>query len=74
MHEKGWYLEHADPRLEGRVSSEEVGRLVCVALCCAHEEPALRPSMASVVSMLEGEIHLGRPRVQSLNFLLYYGR
>lgn len=74
MHEQGRYLELADPRLEGRVSSEEVERLVCVALCCAHEEPALRPSMVSVVSMLEGEIPLCRPRLQSLNFLRYHGQ
>ncbi|KAI8531292.1 hypothetical protein RHMOL_Rhmol11G0125100 [Rhododendron molle] len=46
MHYQGRYLELADPRLEGRVSSEEVERLVCVALCCAHEEPALRPTIA----------------------------
>ncbi|KAF7114231.1 hypothetical protein RHSIM_RhsimUnG0095300 [Rhododendron simsii] len=74
MLEQGRYLELAYPRLEGRVSSEEVERLVSVALCCAHEEPALRPSMVRVVSMLEGEIPLCRPRLQSLNFLRYYGQ
>ncbi|KAE9456765.1 hypothetical protein C3L33_11332, partial [Rhododendron williamsianum] len=74
MHEQGRYLELADPKLEGRVSSEDVEKLVRVALCCAHEDPALRPSMVSVVSMLEGEIPSGQPKLESLNFLRFYGR
>ncbi|KAF7141157.1 hypothetical protein RHSIM_Rhsim06G0106000 [Rhododendron simsii] len=74
MHEQGRYLELADPRLEGRVTSEDVEKLVRVALCCAHEDPALRPSMVSLVSMLEGEIPSGQPKLESLNFLRFYGR
>ncbi|XP_022142417.1 G-type lectin S-receptor-like serine/threonine-protein kinase At5g35370 [Momordica charantia] len=74
MHEQGRYLELADPRLEGRVAYEEVKKLVCIALCCVQEEPALRPSMDTVVSMLEGGIPLGQPRNESLNFLRFYGR
>ncbi|XP_041003482.1 G-type lectin S-receptor-like serine/threonine-protein kinase At5g35370 [Juglans microcarpa x Juglans regia] len=74
MHEKRRYAELADQRLEGRVTSEEVEKLVRIALCCLHEEPALRPAMANVVSMLEGGLPLGEPRVESLNFLRFYGR
>lgn len=74
MHEQGKYLELVDPRLENRVVSEDVEKLVRVALCCVHEEPHLRPSMVSVVGMLEGGIPLGQPRVESLNFLRFYGR
>ncbi|XP_023534839.1 G-type lectin S-receptor-like serine/threonine-protein kinase At5g35370 [Cucurbita pepo subsp. pepo] len=74
MHEQGKYLELADPRLEGRVTYEEVKKLVCIALCCVQEEPALRPSMDTVVSMLEGGIPLSQPRNESLNFLRFYGR
>ncbi|XVE95438.1 hypothetical protein REPUB_Repub02eG0097200 [Reevesia pubescens] len=74
MHEQGRYLELADPRLEGRVTNKEAEKLVCIALCCVHEEPALRPSMATVVGMLEGGLPLGQPRVESLNFLRFYGR
>ncbi|XP_021855708.1 G-type lectin S-receptor-like serine/threonine-protein kinase At5g35370 isoform X4 [Spinacia oleracea] len=74
MHEQGRYLELADLRLEGRVTSEEVQKLVCIALCCAHEDPGLRPSMGSVVGMLEGRISLGHPRLEALNFLRFYGR
>ncbi|CAI0395486.1 unnamed protein product [Linum tenue] len=74
MHEQRRYVELADARLEGRVRSEEVEKLVRVALCCVHEEPCLRPSMVSVVGMLEGGISLGEPRMESLNFLRFYGR
>ncbi|KAM4106300.1 hypothetical protein ACB094_04G056000 [Castanea mollissima] len=74
MHEQRSYLELADPRLEGRVKSEEVEKLVRIALCCVHEDPALRPSMAHVVGMLEGGLSLGEPRSESLNFLRFYGQ
>ncbi|CAB4297470.1 unnamed protein product [Prunus armeniaca] len=74
MHEQGRYLELADWRLEGRVTSEEVEKFVRVALCCVHEEPALRPNMNTIVGMLEGGIPLGRPNLQSLNFLRFIGR
>ncbi|KAI4320518.1 hypothetical protein MLD38_033989 [Melastoma candidum] len=74
MHEQQRYLELADPRLENRVTSEEVEKLVRVALCCVHEEPSLRPNMVTVVGMLEGGIPLGKPRIESLNFLRFFGR
>ncbi|KAK6125555.1 hypothetical protein DH2020_040701 [Rehmannia glutinosa] len=74
MHEERRYSELVDPRLTGRVTNEEVEKLVRVALCCVHEEPNLRPSMSSVVGMLEGGVPLGEPRMESLNFLTFYGR
>lgn len=74
MHEHGKYLELVDPRLKERVTSEKVEKLVRIALCCVHEEPALRPNMVTVVSMLEGGMPLGQPRLESLNFLRFYGR
>ncbi|KAE8715447.1 G-type lectin S-receptor-like serine/threonine-protein kinase [Hibiscus syriacus] len=78
MHEQGRYLEVGArrSRLEGRVSNKEVEKLVRIALCCIHEEPALRPSMATVVGMLEGGLPLtqAQPRVESLIFFRFYGR
>ncbi|KAJ6744480.1 S-LOCUS RECEPTOR KINASE (SRK) [Salix purpurea] len=74
MHEKRRYSELADSRLERRVTNEEVGKLVKVALCCLHEDPMLRPAMVSVVSMLEGISPVTEPRQESLNFLRFYGR
>jgi len=74
MHEQKSYLELADPRLEGRVTYEEVEKLIRIALCCVHEEPVLRPNMVTVVGMLEGGTPLPQPRIESLNFLRFYGR
>ncbi|KAJ0984501.1 hypothetical protein J5N97_002857 [Dioscorea zingiberensis] len=74
MHEQGKYVELADQRLEGRVTAEEVARMVKVALCCLHEEPGFRPSMVAVVGMLEGNVAVPQPRVDLLNFLRLYGR
>ncbi|KAF7112548.1 hypothetical protein RHSIM_RhsimUnG0218300 [Rhododendron simsii] len=75
MHKQRGYLELVDPRLEGRVTSEEeVEKLIRVALCCVHQDPALRPSMANVVGMLEGRYPVGVPRVESLRFLPFFGR
>ncbi|KAL6217156.1 hypothetical protein ACLB2K_010373 [Fragaria x ananassa] len=74
MHEQARYLELVDPRLEGRVTREEVEKFVRVALCCVQEEPALRPNMNAIVGMLEGGIPLGQPDFDSLNFLRFIGR
>lgn len=74
MHEQGRYLELVDPRLEGRVTSEEVEKFVRVALCCVQEEPALRPNMNTIVGMLEGGIPSSQPNFESLNFLRFIGR
>ncbi|OIT22045.1 g-type lectin s-receptor-like serinethreonine-protein kinase [Nicotiana attenuata] len=74
MHEEKKYLELVDPRILGHVKVEEIEKLVRVALCCLHQEPTLRPTMANVVGMLEGVLPLGEPQVQSLNFLRFYGR
>ncbi|KAJ3677029.1 hypothetical protein LUZ60_002753 [Juncus effusus] len=72
-HEERSYIDLADPRLEGRVTSEEVGLLVRIALCCLHEEPGLRPNMQTVVRMIEGTVEVWEPRLESLNFLRLYG-
>ncbi|MFS8028995.1 putative protein kinase RLK-Pelle-SD-2b family [Helianthus anomalus] len=74
MHEEGRYLELVEPRLAGRVTNNEAAKLVKVALCCLHEDPSLRPTMVNVVAMLEGTLPVGEPRLESLNFLRFYGR
>uniref|UniRef100_A0A0E0K5N2 Receptor-like serine/threonine-protein kinase n=1 Tax=Oryza punctata TaxID=4537 RepID=A0A0E0K5N2_ORYPU len=73
-HEAGQYAELADPRLAGKVVAGEVERVIKVGLCCLHEDPQQRPSMAMVAGMLEGTMELWEPRVQSLGFLRLYGR
>ncbi|KAL5205339.1 hypothetical protein ABZP36_033548 [Zizania latifolia] len=74
LHEQGRYLDLVDSRLEGRVDEAEAARVVRVALCCLHEDPALRPSMAAVVRILEGSVPPPEPPVQALGFLRLYGR
>lgn len=64
----------ADPRLEGRFPAEEVNRLVKIALCCLHEDSKMRPSMSKVVQMLEGNLRVDDPQVESLLFLRVYAR
>lgn len=74
LHEQGRYLDLVDSRLDGRVDETEAARAVRVALCCLHEDPALRPSMAAVVRVLEGSVLPLEPRVEALGFLRLYGR
>ncbi|KAI3731544.1 hypothetical protein L1987_62733 [Smallanthus sonchifolius] len=74
MHEEGRYLDLVEPRLAGRVTKDKAEKLVKVALCCLHEYPSLRPTMTNVVAMLEGTLPVGEPRLESLNFLRFYGR
>lgn len=74
MHEEGRYLDLVEPRLAGRVTRAEAEKLVKVALCCLHEDPSVRPTMANVVGMLEGVLPVSEPRLESLNFLRFYGQ
>ncbi|CAL5064059.1 unnamed protein product [Urochloa decumbens] len=74
LHEQGRHLDIVDARLEGRADEVEVARAVRIALCCLHQDPAQRPSMAAVVRMLEGAVSPPEPRVEALGFLRLYGR
>ncbi|KAK2985858.1 hypothetical protein RJ640_018724 [Escallonia rubra] len=51
----GKLIELVDPRLESQYNEEEVVRMINVALLCTNVSSAFRPSMSSVVSMLEGK-------------------
>ncbi|GJM95021.1 hypothetical protein PR202_ga11714 [Eleusine coracana subsp. coracana] len=74
LHEQGRYHELVDPRLEGRANVDEVARVVKVALCCLHEDAALRPNMTAVSAMLDGTMDVADPRVDLLRYLRMYGR
>ncbi|CAK9151744.1 unnamed protein product [Ilex paraguariensis] len=54
LKEKGNLMELVDPRLGSDFNEEEVIMTINVALQCANVLPAVRPTMSSVVSMLEG--------------------
>ncbi|KAJ7948795.1 LRR receptor-like kinase [Quillaja saponaria] len=51
----GSLLELVDPRLGSDFNKEEVMAMINVALLCANVSSAVRPTMSSVVSMLEGK-------------------
>ncbi|KAK4285851.1 hypothetical protein QN277_002488 [Acacia crassicarpa] len=55
LKEKGELLELVDPRLGSNFDKEQVMVMVQVALLCTNITPAVRPTMSSVVSMLEGK-------------------
>ena len=48
-------MELVDPELGLEFNKEEVLRMIKVDLLCTNPSPALRPTMTSVVSMLEGK-------------------
>ena len=54
MKEKGDLMDLVDRRLGTNFNKEEVLVLIRVALLCTNVTTQLRPSMSSVVSMLEG--------------------
>ncbi|KAG6685407.1 hypothetical protein I3842_12G110400 [Carya illinoinensis] len=54
LKEKGNLLDLVDLRLGSNYRKEEVMRVINVALLCANVSAAVRPTMSSVVSMLEG--------------------
>ncbi|KAL2245500.1 UNVERIFIED_CONTAM: putative LRR receptor-like serine/threonine-protein kinase, partial [Sesamum indicum] len=56
LQEQGNLLELVDPSLGLNYSKEEAMRMLNLALLCANPSPTLRPTMSSVVSMLEGKI------------------
>ena len=56
LQEKGNLIELVDPRLGSNFKKREVMRMIYVALLCTNVSPASRPTMSSVVSMLEGKI------------------
>ncbi|XP_035549627.1 probable leucine-rich repeat receptor-like serine/threonine-protein kinase At3g14840 isoform X2 [Juglans regia] len=55
LKEKGNLLDLVDPRLGSNYMKEEVMRLINVALLCTNVSASVRPTMSSVVSMLEGD-------------------
>ncbi|KAL5997727.1 hypothetical protein ACLOJK_008657 [Asimina triloba] len=55
LQERGNLLELVDPNLGSDFSAVEATQMLNVALLCTNAAPTLRPTMSSVVSMLEGQ-------------------
>ncbi|GKV05084.1 hypothetical protein SLEP1_g17128 [Rubroshorea leprosula] len=67
LQEQGNLLELVDPSLGSNYSTEEALRLLDLALLCTNPSPTLRPSMSSVVSMIEGKIAVQAPIIKRSN-------
>ncbi|XP_028763745.1 probable LRR receptor-like serine/threonine-protein kinase At1g53430 [Neltuma alba] len=61
LQEEEKLLELVDPRLGSNYSQDEAMRMLNLALLCTNLSPTLRPSMSSVVSMLEGKTPIQAP-------------
>ncbi|KAF4347434.1 hypothetical protein G4B88_029906 [Cannabis sativa] len=61
--QKGNLIGLVDPKLGSEFNKKEAIRIIEVALLCTNPSPALRPTISSVVSMLEG-----RTLVRALSF------
>ncbi|WCJ43325.1 Leucine-rich repeat transmembrane protein kinase [Euphorbia peplus] len=64
LQEQGNLLELVDPLLESNFSKKEAKRILSLALLCTNPSPTLRPSMSSVVSMVEGKIEVEAPIIK----------
>lgn len=53
-----------DPSLGSNYSQEEAMRMLSLALLCTNPSPTLRPTMSSVVRMLEGKIPIQAPIIK----------
>lgn len=57
MYEKKKLLQLVDDSLlSSGYNEEEVVRIINVGLLCTHENPSRRPSMSTIVEMLEGKM------------------
>ena len=64
LQEQGNLLELVDPSLGSNYSKEEALTLLDIALLCTNPSPSLRPSMSSVMSMIDGKIPVQAPIVK----------
>ncbi|XP_059664217.1 probable LRR receptor-like serine/threonine-protein kinase At1g53430 [Cornus florida] len=64
LQEQGNLLELVDLSLGSNYSKEEAMRMLNLSLLCTNPSPTLRPSMSSVVSMIEGNSPVQAPIVK----------
>jgi len=55
LEEQGRLLELVDPKLGSNYSKEEALQMLNLCLVCTYPSPTLRPTMSTVVSILEGK-------------------
>ncbi|CAA7402413.1 unnamed protein product [Spirodela intermedia] len=64
LQEKGALLDLVDPALGVNFSTEEAQQMLDLALLCTNLTPALRPSMSTVVAMLEDHTPIQAPTIK----------
>ncbi|KAF1885234.1 hypothetical protein Lal_00029123 [Lupinus albus] len=63
LYEQGELIRLVDISLNGFFDAEEACRILKIALLCTQDNPKLRPSMSSVVKMLNREIDIGEIKI-----------
>lgn len=64
LEEQGNLLELVDPSLSSKYNAKEAMTMLNIALLCTNPSPTLRPTMSSVVSMLEGQTPVQAPKIK----------
>ncbi|KAG1367781.1 putative LRR receptor-like serine/threonine-protein kinase [Cocos nucifera] len=64
LQEQGSLLELVDPNLGSNYPKEEALQMLNLALVCTNPSPTLRPTMSTVVSMLDGKTPVRVPEVK----------
>ncbi|KAL5564110.1 hypothetical protein UlMin_027274 [Ulmus minor] len=64
LKEQGNLFELLDPSLGSKYSEKEAMTMLNLALLCTNQSPTLRPTMSSVVSMLEAKIPVQAPIIK----------
>ncbi|KAL5564115.1 hypothetical protein UlMin_027279 [Ulmus minor] len=64
LQEQGNLFELLDPSLGSKYSKKEAMTMLNLALLCTNQSPTLRPTMSSVVSMLEAKIPVQAPIIK----------
>ncbi|MCO5559174.1 hypothetical protein L7F22_012768 [Adiantum nelumboides] len=57
-HEEGDLINVADDRMQGDFDMDEMRRVLCLGLICAHPDPKSRPPTRRVLQVLLGEVEL----------------
>ncbi|XP_038981350.1 probable LRR receptor-like serine/threonine-protein kinase At1g53440 [Phoenix dactylifera] len=68
LQEEGRLLELVDPSLGSNYSKEEAMQMLNLAIICTNLSPTLRPTMSSVVGMLDGKMPVRVPTTESRGF------
>ncbi|KAJ7287909.1 hypothetical protein O6H91_Y315500 [Diphasiastrum complanatum] len=70
--EKQAYLDLVDPRLKGKVNSDELIQMLQAAYLCIQQDAQSRPNMSQVLCLLEGDLTTLNSSLSFTNSPIYY--